>query len=69
MGYLREIWCRAMHESLMWPAHGRYECCTCGREYPVPWERDLTNALWSAKNSPRWEVGCARRTDESTIVI
>ena len=41
MSYLAEIWCRVMHRSLMWPSHGHYQCSTCGREYPVPWELDL----------------------------
>ena len=46
MGYLAEIWCKAMHKSLMWPAHGHYECRTCGREYPIPWEASVTTLLW-----------------------
>jgi hypothetical protein len=29
------IWCGVMHESLKWPAHGHYECRTCGRRYPA----------------------------------
>jgi|KBSSwiStaDraftv2_1062776.scaffolds.fasta_scaffold2249615_2 hypothetical protein len=45
MVYLAEIWCKTMHGSPMWPSHGHYECRTCGREYPVPWERDVTGAL------------------------
>ena len=45
MGYFAERWCKAMHRSLMWPSHGHYQCRTCGREYPVPWERDVTSAL------------------------
>jgi hypothetical protein len=24
-----------MHESLMWPAHGEYQCRACGRRYPA----------------------------------
>ena len=31
------IWCALMHASIKWPIHGRYECATCGRLYPVPW--------------------------------
>ena len=46
MGYFAERWCKAMHRSLMWPSHGHYQCRTCGREYPVAWERDIRNALW-----------------------
>jgi hypothetical protein len=34
---LIEAWCKLMHSSPMWPAHGRYECRTCGRHYLVPW--------------------------------
>jgi hypothetical protein len=30
-----ENWCRLMHESLTWPAHGHYQCLTCGRRYPA----------------------------------
>ncbi len=45
MGYFAERWCKTMHRSLMWPSHGHYQCRTCGREYPVPWERDVTGAL------------------------
>jgi hypothetical protein len=28
-------WCGLMHESLMWPVHGHYQCRTCGRRYPA----------------------------------
>ena len=28
-------WCRMMHQSVMWPVHGQYECRTCGRRYPA----------------------------------
>jgi hypothetical protein len=34
---LAEAWCRLMHDSAMWPAHGEYQCRSCGRHYPVPW--------------------------------
>jgi hypothetical protein len=50
MSNLAEIWCRTMHGSPMWPSHGHYECRTCGREYPVPWEPDATSALWRNNN-------------------
>jgi len=46
MGYLAKRWCKAMHTSMMWPSHGHYQCTKCGRQYPVPWERDETNTLW-----------------------
>ena len=29
------VWCSVMHESLMWPIHGYYECRTCGRHHPA----------------------------------
>ena len=29
------VWCRLMHESILWPIHGHYECRTCGRRYPA----------------------------------
>ena len=35
-----ELWCKMMHRAPMWPSHGHYRCRTCGRRYPVPWERD-----------------------------
>jgi len=34
---LSELWCNLMHESPMWPIHGRYQCRDCGRIYRVPW--------------------------------
>ncbi len=37
-GKLGDAWCRAVHDSLMWPAHGHYECRVCGRRRPVVWE-------------------------------
>jgi hypothetical protein len=29
------VWCRLMHESILWPIHGHYECRTCGRRHPA----------------------------------
>ena len=34
---LRELWCKAMHDSVMWPVDGHYECRVCGCRYEVPW--------------------------------
>lgn len=34
---LGEAWCDLMHDAPMWPIHGQYQCRTCGRQYPVPW--------------------------------
>jgi len=42
MDYLATVWCKAVHDSTMWPCHGHYQCRTCGREYPVPWEPGIT---------------------------
>jgi hypothetical protein len=30
---LGTIWCSLMHDSVMWPIHGQYQCRTCGRRY------------------------------------
>jgi len=35
---LGEWWCRLQHQSVRWPIRGEYECATCCRRYPVPWE-------------------------------
>jgi hypothetical protein len=32
-------WCKTIHSSPMWPAHGRYQCRQCFRSHPVPWEQ------------------------------
>ena len=32
---LGAIWCGLMHESVMWPIHGQYQCRKCGRRYPA----------------------------------
>jgi hypothetical protein len=32
-----DLWCRVMHNSLMWPIHGQAQCRRCGRRRPVPW--------------------------------
>lgn len=43
MRRLGDSWCRLMHDSLMWPIHGQYQCRRCGRRRPVPWaQRDET---------------------------
>ena len=36
--FIGRVWCRTMHRRPMWPIHGEYECATCLRRYPVPWE-------------------------------
>jgi hypothetical protein len=35
---IADLWCSLMHGEPMWPAHGQYECRTCGRRYPVCWQ-------------------------------
>lgn len=39
MHTLATLWCEIVHDSPMWPIHGRYECRVCGREYPVEWSK------------------------------
>lgn len=34
---LSAMWCDYMHDSPMWPIHGRYRCRACGRYFPVQW--------------------------------
>ena len=36
------VWCNAMHESVMWPTHGHYECRTCGRRHLAFAESEIT---------------------------
>jgi hypothetical protein len=38
VGKLRTWWCRVQHQSVRWPIRGEYECATCYRRYPVPWQ-------------------------------
>jgi len=40
---IADLWCRLMHAAPMWPAHGQYECRTCGRRYPV-WDQPFPAA-------------------------
>jgi len=37
METLAKLWCSFVHDSPMWPIHGRYACRVCGREYAVQW--------------------------------
>jgi hypothetical protein len=48
-------WCRLVHESIQWPAHGRYECRVCG---PVR----------SIRGAAGCELGEAYRT-ENVVVL
>ena len=44
---LGEAWCGLMHDAAMWPMHGKYQCRTCGRHYPVPWSAERQVAIAS----------------------
>ena len=48
-------WCRAMHDSPMWPVHGHYRCRACGRNFPVPWtaEKAAEPVLILVRPEPR----------------
>jgi hypothetical protein len=37
------LWCRLMHDDLMHPIHGHYQCRRCLRYRPVPWEKDRSS--------------------------
>jgi hypothetical protein len=37
MRRMGDWWCTLMHNSVMWPIHGQYQCRRCGRSRPVPW--------------------------------
>jgi hypothetical protein len=34
---LADLWCTLLHDSVMWPIHGQYQCRRCGLLKPVPW--------------------------------
>jgi hypothetical protein len=36
---IANFWCRLMHSEPMWPAHGQYECRTCGQRHRVCWDQ------------------------------
>lgn len=57
--WLSELWCDWMHDSPMWPIHGRYQCRVCGRIYRVLW----TESSQSPNNTalPAWEHALAGR--------
>jgi hypothetical protein len=56
------VWCSLMHESIMWPIHGYYECRSCGRRYAAFSEvqarsAPLVGALQLPARSPGSAVG------------
>jgi hypothetical protein len=59
MNRISELWCGLMHAAAMWPIHGHYECRTCGRRYPVDWERN--SRLTTAERSVTWTPVSASR--------
>jgi hypothetical protein len=34
---LADLWCTLLHDSVMWPIHGQYQCRRCGLRRTVPW--------------------------------
>jgi hypothetical protein len=48
-----DLWCTLMHDSLMWPIHGLYECRTCGRRQAVAWAP--INAIYTPAAEPLQE--------------
>ena len=46
---LARLRCRLLHRRIFRPAHGKYTCCTCLRQWPVTWhkisEPELSPAL------------------------
>jgi len=32
------VWCRLIHDAATWPIRGQYQCRTCRRHFPVPWD-------------------------------
>ena len=46
------VWCSLVHDSPMWPIHGRYECAVCGRHYQVPWAEAPSEGAVPARRVP-----------------
>ena len=42
---LGTLWCLQSHESVMWPAHGQYQCRSCGRRYEAFAEAPIENSV------------------------
>ena len=56
---LSELWCEFMHDSTMWPIHGRYQCRECGRLYKVPWTG--SDEKPGPVGAPAWEQALGHR--------
>lgn len=63
---LGEIWCRVMHDEVMWPVCGKYQCRVCMRAYRVVWEAQAEPAAQQPQAGgiaarPRWLPSGAAR--------
>lgn len=45
---LGTLWCIHSHDSVMWPAHGEFQCRTCGRRYVAFAEPPVANPMSGA---------------------
>jgi len=52
------LWCRHMHNAVMWPIHGAYRCRVCHRQFPVAWEQGglLHDRLQMDQSRTRWKA-------------
>jgi len=50
LNWIRDTWCKSMHDDVMWPIHGKYVCTRCQVEYPVLWETPLPVPVRAAAN-------------------
>ena len=58
------LWCEFFHDQAMWPMNGRYQCRTCLRYTPVPWEtprKEVTPENLSMAGSLQMVHSTARR--------
>jgi hypothetical protein len=61
MTRIADFWCKSMHTEMTWPAHGQYQCLTCGRLYRVCWE-EVSLAPPRVRVLPvgTWPLDCSR---------
>lgn len=52
----KALWCEFFHDQAMWPINGRYQCRTCLRYIPVPWEAEERNTTLKDQASPKLRV-------------